>query len=129
MNYGLGGYISPHADEDRLKKHGPWAGKGPGYGKWSDDSRIITFMLYASDVISGGHTVFPQLGLSVKPIKGSAMYWFNVGPRMNLDSRLLHLGCPVLFGNKWIANKWIKFSPQYEHYKCSATHHKYFSIM
>ena len=35
------------------------------------------------------------------------------------DSRMAHLGCPVLYGNKWIVNKWIKLSGQYAHHKCT----------
>jgi hypothetical protein len=28
------------------------------------------------------------------------------------DSRMNHLGCPVLYGDKWIGNKWIRSSEQ-----------------
>ena len=24
------------------------------------------------------------------------------------DSRMQHLGCPVLYGDKWIGNKWVR---------------------
>ena len=81
--------------------------------------RIMTFMVYLSDVLSGGRTVFTQLGLSVKPVLGSALFWFNIGPNMHYDSRAQHLGCPVMHGNKWIANKWIKILSQFKHYPCN----------
>ena len=68
--------------------------------------RIATFMIYMSEVQAGGHTVFPNAGISVKPESGSALYWFNTEAQMTYDSRVYHLGCPVLYGNKWIANKW-----------------------
>ena len=42
--------------------------------------RFCTFMIYLSDVESGGRTVFPTIGVSVPPIAGSALFW------MNLDS-------------------------------------------
>jgi hypothetical protein len=29
--------------------------------------------------------------------------------------RSYHLGCPVGFGNKWIANKWVKWTGQVIH--------------
>ena len=80
--------------------------------------RFTTFMLYLTSVEAGGHTIFPQAGISVKPQAGSALFWFNVGPRNNYDSRIVHLGCPVLYGNKWIANKWIKWLPNYESFPC-----------
>ncbi len=78
----------------------------------------MTFMIYLSDVTLGGHTIFPQIGLSVKPQKGSALYWFNGRPKYQMDSRVNHLGCPVLVGNKWIANKWVKWISQYQEYPC-----------
>ena len=112
MNYGMGGLISPHVDSTN----------------WSDmygGARLITFMVYLSDVLSGGRTVFPQLGLSVKPVKGSALFWFNIGPNMHYDSRVVHLGCPVLHGNKWIANKWIKILSQFKHYPCNDKENHY----
>ena len=114
MNYGMGGFISPHLDDDSTN--------------WSDmhgGARLITFMVYLSDVLSGGRTVFPQLGLSVKPVKGSALFWFNIGPNMHYDFRVLHLGCPVLHGNKWIANKWIKILSQFKHYPCNDKENHY----
>ena len=66
--------------------------------------RAVTFMVYLTSTQSGGYTVFPQAGISVKPEAGSALYWFNQGAQNNYDSRINHLGCPVLHGNKWIAN-------------------------
>ena len=90
--------------------------------------RFLTFMIYLSDVTSGGHTVFPQLGISVKPVEGVALYWFNINADMCYDSRVLHFGCPVIYSNKWIANKWIKILPQVKHYPCSEQK-KYYSII
>ena len=80
--------------------------------------RFTTFMIYLTSVEAGGYTIFPQAGISVKPQVGSALFWFNVGPKSNYDSRIVHLGCPVLYGNKWVANKWIKLLPNYENYPC-----------
>ena len=34
--------------------------------------------------------VFPQLGISVKPVLGSALFWFNIGSNMHYDSRSVH---------------------------------------
>ena len=89
--------------------------------------RMITFMVYLSDVEAGGHTVFPQAGISVKPVAGSALYWYNCGAQYNYDSRIFHLGCPVLYGSKWIANKWIKMLANYKDYPCLAKK-KHFSV-
>ena len=75
-------------------------------------------MIYLSNVESGGHTIFPQAGISVQPKEGDALFWFNLGTKNNFDTRIFHLGCPVIFGNKWIANKWIKILPQFKKYPC-----------
>ena len=93
--------------------------------------RVTTFMIYLSDVESGGHTVFPQAGISVKPEEGKALFWFNCGPRGQnpSDSRIYHLGCPVLHGNKWIANKWVKILPQFKNYPCHIKNPDYYSTV
>ena len=124
MNYGMGGVISTHADS----LYWPNNNKAKSEDNFYGGVRFITFMVYLSDLTSGGHTVFPQLGISVKPVEGAALHWFNINADMHYDSRVLHLGCPVMYGNKWIANKWIKILPQFKHYPCSKKK-KYFSIM
>ena len=90
--------------------------------------RLMTFMIYLTSVDIGGSTLFPQAGISVKPEMGSALFWFNMGPQNNYDSRIRHMGCPVLHGNKWIANKWIKWLANYRNYPCHI-HDKYYSII
>ena len=91
--------------------------------------RVTTFMIYLSNVESGGHTIFPQAGISVKPKEGKALFWFNCGPQGQnpSDSRIYHLGCPVLYGNKWIANKWVKILPQFKNYPCGIKSNDYYS--
>ena len=90
-------------------------------------ARIVTFMIYLSSVEAGGHTIFPQTGISIQPTLGSALFWFNFGPQKTYDSRSLHLGCPVSYGNKWIANKWVKWTANYKNYPCYIDR-KHFSI-
>ena len=84
-------------------------------------------MVYLTSIEAGGHTIFPQLSLRVKPVAGSALFWFNIGPQNNFDSRTLHAGCPVLYGNKWIANKWIKTISNFKRFPC-LQHEKYYKI-
>ncbi len=115
MNYGIGGTISGHYDSESLKFEEYGTSEELEFG----GLRFVTFMLYLTDVELGGRTIFPQIGLSVKPEKGSALYWFNGRPKYQMDSRVNHLGCPVLVGNKWIANKWVKWISQYEEFPCS----------
>ena len=82
--------------------------------------RQTTFMLYLSGTNKdiGGNTVFPQLGISVKPKRGTALYWNNIKSDGKFDTRSSHLGCPVILGNKWIANKWIRWHGQMDKIKC-----------
>ena len=108
----MGGRISGHLDS---------TGGNTELSSENDDFgglRVMTFMIYMSDVQAGGHTIFPQTGVSIKPEEGKVLLWFNVGAWKNYDSRIFHLGCPVLHGNKWIANKWIKILPQHKNYPC-----------
>ncbi|XP_073712293.1 prolyl 4-hydroxylase subunit alpha-2-like isoform X2 [Misgurnus anguillicaudatus] len=90
QNYGIGGIHEPHYDA--------------GFDK---DERIATFLIYMSDVKIGGATVFPTVGAALQPKKGSAVFWYNLKKNGDLDLRIRHAECPVLVGNKWVANKFI----------------------
>lgn len=54
-----------------------------------------------NDVEDGGRTVFPVLGLSVAPEKGSAILWNSVHSSGEVDFRTYHAGCPIRSGIKW----------------------------
>ena len=58
MNYGMGGLISSHVDSTNWPDNDQLSSEVNAFG----GVRFITFMVYLSDVLSGGHTVFPQLG-------------------------------------------------------------------
>lgn len=71
--------------------------------------RILTLFLYLSDVDEGGETVFPALGISVKPKRGRALLWpstLDYDPDIR-DGRTTHEARPVLKGRKFAANVWI----------------------
>ncbi len=49
----------------------------------------------------GGYTVFGRIGVFAKPIKGSAIFWFNLERSGEPDTRMFHAGCPVVLGTKF----------------------------
>uniref|UniRef100_A0A3B3ZLZ1 procollagen-proline 4-dioxygenase n=1 Tax=Periophthalmus magnuspinnatus TaxID=409849 RepID=A0A3B3ZLZ1_9GOBI len=77
-NYGVGGQYEPHYDFSRM-----------------------------SDVVAGGATVFPDFGASIRPRKGTSVFWYNLFRSGEGDYRTRHAACPVLVGSKWVSNKWI----------------------
>lgn len=99
-NYGVGGHYEPHFDFGRDDEPDAFEELGTG-------NRIATWLLYMSDVQAGGATVFTDVGASIKPKKGSAVFWYNLYPSGEGDYRTRHAACPVLLGNKWVSNKWI----------------------
>ncbi|XP_040579772.1 prolyl 4-hydroxylase subunit alpha-2 [Lepeophtheirus salmonis] len=107
-NYINGGHYQPHHDYV-IKGVQPdkmiYGNKGIDY--YIGD-RIATWMVYMNNVISGGRTVFPRLGLGVEPIPGAAVFWYNLKKSGEADDRTLHGACPVLLGSKWVSNKWIR---------------------
>ncbi|XP_046888222.1 prolyl 4-hydroxylase subunit alpha-1a isoform X3 [Hypomesus transpacificus] len=111
-NYGVGGQYEPHFDFGR--KDEPDAFKELGTG-----NRIATWLIYMSDVPSGGATVFTDVGAAVVPKKGTAVFWYNLFPSGEGDYSTRHAACPVLVGNKWVSNKWIHERGQEFRRRCS----------
>ncbi|KAL3802627.1 hypothetical protein HJC23_011951, partial [Cyclotella cryptica] len=71
--------------------------------------RILTFLLYLSDVDGGGETIFPYFGITVKPKLGRALLWPNVfhsDPKTK-DKRMVHGAKSVVKGQKFVANAWL----------------------
>ena len=70
--------------------------------------RVSTLVIYLNNVAQGGETVFPELGLSVAPRKGNAVYFEYANSRQQLDFHSVHAGAAVLAGEKWAATKWMR---------------------
>ncbi|XP_037036079.1 prolyl 4-hydroxylase subunit alpha-2-like isoform X1 [Bradysia coprophila] len=98
-SYSFGGHVSTHYDS--LAATDP---NDPVIAAKGD--RVTTFLIYLNDVEQGGLTPFPILGTFVKPVKASAVLWYNALKNGSIDSRMLHGACPVIMGHKWIATKW-----------------------
>ena len=100
-NYGIGGVYNHHPDSMNLHSEMSLLSKENKEmaSTWGD--RVATFMGYLSHVELGGATVFPSLGLTLWPEKGSAAFWWNLQGNGLTDLLTLHGGCPVLVGSKW----------------------------
>lgn len=121
VNYGIGGMYNAHYDY-LYKQH--------DLNDRLDDptfmgNRIVTFILYLNDVELGGATAFPNRKTAVTPKKGAAALWFNINEFGVPDVQSFHGGCPVLYGSKWIANKWILERGQMFSFPCPAKPNKY----
>ncbi|KAH8020981.1 hypothetical protein HPB51_011348 [Rhipicephalus microplus] len=114
-NYGLGGHYTPHMDAHNFEKVAD-------HVDIADGNRLATMLVYLSNVAAGGATAFVNLGIAVKPRVGDALFWYDVEPydgsefpeqmsfwhqKRRADTLTTHVGCPVLWGSKWIVTKWI----------------------
>jgi len=76
--------------------------------------RIATVILYVSDVDAGGSTVFPRLGITIRPGRGNALYFWNLNRHGMPEPLTIHAGAPVERGEKTIVNKWFRERPWVE---------------
>ena len=102
LNYQVGGEYQPHFD------YFPPADPGSAAHLAKGGQRVSTLVVYLNNVAAGGETVFPELGLSITPRQGSAVYFEYCNDEDQLDARTLHGGAPVLAGEKWIATRWTR---------------------
>lgn len=102
LHYGPGGHYRPHFDflvpssatnSESIARSG---------------QRLSTLIVYLNDVLEGGETVFPEIGLSVVPRRGDALYFEYSNSRMQVDQKSAHGGAPVGKGEKWIVTKWMR---------------------
>ncbi|XP_030372902.1 prolyl 4-hydroxylase subunit alpha-1-like [Scaptodrosophila lebanonensis] len=94
-NYGLGGYFPNHTDFLNITKH-----PSKYYNNKVDD-RLATVIFYIGDVPQGGNIVFPRARISVRPQKGTALFWYNLHNDGKPNMLSEHTVCPVIVGNKW----------------------------
>ncbi|MBC7815588.1 MAG: 2OG-Fe(II) oxygenase [Planctomycetaceae bacterium] len=102
LRYQVGGEYRPHFD------YFPPENSGSGPHVSQGGQRIGTLIMYLNDVEDGGETIFPEIGLSVIPRRGHAVYFGYCNSRNEVDPLTLHGGAPVRQGVKWIATKWLR---------------------
>ena len=103
INYGAGQEYKPHydawlADTDTGQRCLARGGQ-----------RLITCLLYLSDVAGGGGTFFPRLDIEIMPRPGRMVLFHNCyenSVQRHPDS--LHGGMPPESGMKWACNFWFR---------------------
>ncbi|WP_420474927.1 2OG-Fe(II) oxygenase [Noviherbaspirillum sp. ST9] len=102
LQYEKGNEYRPHYDWFDASLPGPRKHLERG------GQRVGTIVMYLSDVEAGGGTSFPNIGLTVQPKKGSAVFFANTDAYRVPDQKTLHAGEPVERGVKYIATKWLR---------------------
>lgn len=73
--------------------------------------RLTTVLAYLREPDGGGRTSFPRLNTGFDPKKGDALLWWNLTEDGREDGMTLHAGEPVLAGEKWALNLWLRERP------------------
>ena len=102
LQYEKGSEYRPHYDWFDASRPGPRKHLERG------GQRVGTIVMYLSDVEAGGGTSFPNIGLTVQPKKGAAVFFANSDAYRHPDPQTLHAGEPVEKGVKYIATKWLR---------------------
>jgi prolyl 4-hydroxylase len=68
--------------------------------------RTWTAMLFLNEPEAGGHTIFTEVGVTVRPRAGNLLVWNNLTPEGELNTRSMHQGSPVTAGSKYVITKW-----------------------
>jgi prolyl 4-hydroxylase len=100
VHYQAGGYFKPHYDSTKDTNIDTVV-----------TSREYTLLIYLNDVKECGETVFPYLGLEIKPKKGKGILFRTLDDNDRIIPESLHGGKPVIKGEKWICNNWIHNRP------------------
>ncbi|WP_439113778.1 2OG-Fe(II) oxygenase [Hydrogenophaga sp.] len=100
LRYGAGAQYKPHYDYfDPAEPGTPTILRRGG-------QRVATLVMYLSEPVRGGGTVFPDAGLEVAPVRGNAVFFSYDRPHPATGT--LHGGAPVIEGEKWVATKWLR---------------------
>jgi len=102
LHYRPGGEYKAHYD------YFPYDVAGSQRHLATGGQRVSTLVMYLNDVEQGGETTFPEVGVSVVPKKGSAVYFEYCNSKSQVDKLTLHAGNPVVKGEKWICTKWMR---------------------
>lgn len=101
-HYEQGQYYTKHFDA--------LASGGQDLGEAGD--RYCTVIIYLNDDCKGGATRFYKIGARVKPERGKAVFFRNLtADESTHHPHSLHGAEPILQGEKWLVNQWIRLRP------------------
>ena len=72
---------------------------------------MTTTLVYLKEPETGGRTYFPKIPKGFDPKVGDALLWWNVTDSGKEDPMTLHAGEPVVVGEKWALNLWLREKP------------------
>lgn len=107
QRYGVGGEFKTHCDwfrpdSDDYQKYCTQ----PGCGQ-----RTWTAMAYLDAVEEGGHTLFPHLGVDMKPKAGTLLMWNNLRADGSGNPMTGHHATQVVRGQKNVITLWFREKP------------------
>jgi prolyl 4-hydroxylase len=112
FNYSEKLQVIRYYENQEYKAH--YDGWYPGTEKWDKyckqyGQRMITVLVYLSDVEEGGGTKFPKNNITILPKIGKLLVFHNCHYNTNiLHDKSLHAGLPVIKGTKWAFNLWFR---------------------
>ncbi|QEE25957.1 2-oxoglutarate-dependent dioxygenase [Rhodanobacter glycinis] len=113
VDHGEGLQVLHYLPGQQYEPHQDWFDPTqPGYAAITatGGQRIASLVIYLNTPDAGGGTAFPEIGLTVTALRGSAVcFTYESG-----DAASLHAGLPVTRGEKWIATKWLRERPYRE---------------
>jgi prolyl 4-hydroxylase len=103
--YEVGQEFKPHTDFFKAYELEQFSTATWGQRTW-------TFMIYLNEPEGGGGTRFTELGHTIEPRTGMALFWNNLTPAGDANNFTMHQGMPVTAGNKVIITKWFRRPPE-----------------
>ena len=127
-HYGLSGLIENHIDPVGIMEHDEQHIRNHQPELLIHGDTVGTFMAWLSDTEAGGGTAFLAPGYEglLMPKRGAAGFWYDLMSDGIRDKYSLHGGCPVLKGEKWLLNKWIRWFDSVQTFPCKLTQKKRF---
>jgi prolyl 4-hydroxylase len=114
VKYTAGGYYNEH--HDSFPYYDPIYMSQGGH-------RILTVLIYLNDGFQGGETRFVTLDENISPKKCSAIFFHPLNKeKTRCHPNALHCGMPVLSGEKYVANIWIRENAFTTDYKKDLTY-------